>query len=178
MKSGIPTKEECFYILEMLESSLIDFSYTQPWADQIFESVGVPPSWICDVATKKYNGDQKKAFREFVFGEPFERSPENIEKFHVGCLWLRYERRELSWATYLQLTGSYLDAASGDWDCEIPYHYLNRLEDEYFTPESEKETKRLYLEDHDVRPWAMLAAEKFEPLKKIRRTNKTSEATA
>lgn len=156
----------------MLESSLIDFSYTHPWADRIIGLIDIPPSWLCDVSTKKYTGDQKKAFREYVFSEPFEETPVDIDKFHVGCLWIRYERRELSWASFLQLSGEYLDAAGGDWDCETPYHYLNTIEDAYFSYESEERTKALYLKDHDVLPWANLAKQKLEPFLETRMTNK------
>lgn len=168
----IPSKQECFYLLEMLESRLVDFSYTHPWADQLITQMDSAPSWLCDLATNKYQGDQTKALREYIFAEPFEPGPAELEKFHIGCLWLRYERRELSWATFLELAGSHLDAASCDWDCETPYHYLNVYEDAYFSKESEKRTKEEYLIDHDLTPWILLAKEKFEPFRKMRTANK------
>ncbi len=162
----------------MLESGLVDFSYTHPWADKLIENSDIPPSWLCDIAIKKYQGDQLKALRECVFGEPFESEPTDMEKFHVGCLWLRYERRELSWATFLKEAGAYLDAANGDWDCETPYYYLNLYEDAYFTIESEEGTKKQYLKDHDLKPWIDLARKKFEPFKRLRRANKANSADA
>ncbi len=169
----IPSKADCFFILEMLESKLIDFSYTEAWADKLILELEVAPSWLCDIAIKKYQGAQIKSIREYIFGEPFEAEPTDMEKFYVACLWLRYERREISWATFLDEAGSYLDAASGDWDCETPYHYLNMYEDAYFTNESEEGTKKLYLKDHDLVPWIELARKKFEPFKKLRKANKS-----
>lgn len=153
----IPSKKECFYILEMLESKLIDFSYTEAWADYFIESADIAPWWLCDIATKTYQGDQIKAIREYIFAEPFESGPTDMEKFHIACLWLRYERRELSWASFLNQAGTFLDAAGGDWDCETPYHYLNIYEDAYFSEECEANTQELYLKDHDLLPWIKLA---------------------
>ena len=172
----VPGKRECFYILEMLESDLVDSSYLHPWADGIIAGLESAPLWLGQLAMKKYKGDLAAALREYIFSEPFEPWPEGLEKFHVACVWLRYERRELSWATFLRLAGEYLDAASGDWDCETPYHYLNLHEDDYFTKDSEEETKRDYLSDQDLRPWIALANEKFEPVRLLRRACKADSA--
>lgn len=173
---NIPSKSDCFYILEMLESKLIDFSYTVSWAEMFIEKIDIAPSWLCDVTLKKYQGDQIKAIRDHIFSEPFEPEPVDMEKFHVACLWLRYERREISWATFLNEAGAYLDAAGGDWDCETPYHYLNMYEDAYFTKESEECTQKLYFKDHNLKPWIKLARDKFEPFKRHRKANKANSA--
>lgn len=169
---SIPSKAECCYILEMVESDLINFSYTHPWAEQIIEEVDVAPSWLCDLATKKYQGDQAKALREYLFSEPHGEAPPDLDKFHIACLWLRYERRELSWATFLTLTGEYLDTVDGDWACETAYRYLNLFDDAYFSVDSEMDTKQRYLVDHNLSPWIELARQKFKPFRILRRANK------
>lgn len=173
----MPSKQDCFYVLEMLETSLIDYSYTHPWAEELIMEMGSPPSWLCDLATKKYQGDQIKAVREFVFSEPFEPGPPENEKFAVACLWLRYERRELSWAIFLRMAGEALDSSSADWGCETPYHYLNTFEDAYFTPEAEERTKQDYLKDHNLKPWIEEASARFEPFLNRRRDNKRMESS-
>lgn len=173
MTLALPSKQDCFYILEMLETSLIDYSYTQPWADELIVAVLSPPSWLFDLATKKYQGDQIKAVQEFVCSEPFEAAPAEMEKFAIACIWLRYERRELSWATFLQKAGERLDSASADWDCETPYHYLNVYEDAYFTDTAEESTKQDYLKDHDLKPWINEAKARFTPFMQRRRIEKT-----
>jgi hypothetical protein len=169
----LPSKQECFFILEMLEASLIDFSYTQPWADILIAAIETPPFWLCELATKTYRGAQIKAIREHVFSEPFVAGPEDLEKFHVACLWLRYERRELSWATFLRYAGEYLDACSGEWDCETLYHYLNVFGDAYFSEAAEQDTRRRYLADHNLKPWIEKAHEQFAPFKQHRRAIKS-----
>lgn len=172
----IPDKRECFYISEMLNSGLIDYSYLNTWADEIIQSVESPPSWLCELATEKYRGAQMEALGSFIYSEPFVPAPKDIEKFHVGCLWLRYKRREISWATFLKKTGEFLDCADCDWECETPYHYLNLYEDAYFTKDSEEETKSRYLKDHNLCPWINLARTKFEPFKSRVRLTKADPA--
>ena len=175
---AIPGKEECCYVLEMIESNLIDFSYTHPWAEQVISTLDHVSSWLGDLATKKYKGDQSRALREYIFSEPFEPCPDEMEKFHIACLWLRYERRVLSWATFLRLAGERLDTANADWDCETPFHYLNVFEYAYFSRESEEQTKEDYIADHNLRPWIEMAEKRFEPFKKVRRANKADAANA
>lgn len=175
---AIPSKQECSYVLEMLESGLIDFSYTHLWAEHSITGLDYVPLWLGDLATKKCQGDQSKALRGYIFSEPFDARPNDMEKFHIACLWLRYERRELSWATFLRLAGEHLDAADGDWDCETPFHVLNVYEDAYFSNESEEQTKSGYLADHDLRPWIEMAKAKFEPFRKLRKVNKANAANA
>lgn len=172
MTKHVPSKREALYILEMVEAELIDFSYIHPWADQIIAALNVAPAWLCELAVESYRGGVSKILCEYPCSEPFEAPPDGLEKFHVACLWIRYERRELSWATFLRSAGEILDAANGDWDCETPYHFLNVHEDAYFSRESEEQTKKDYLADHDLAPWIVLAKEKFEPFRRVRRAKK------
>ena len=158
------SKNEAFYFIEMLESSLINYRVINPWADQIILKIKEPPVWIFDLSLKKYQGDLLKALREFAYSEPFEKEPDDIDKFHVACLWLRYERRELSWATLLNKIGYYLDAHNGNWDCETPYHYLNIYEVSNFTETSEEETKKEYLSEQNVIPYLKKAKDKLREL--------------
>lgn len=164
--SDIPNKQECFYILEMLATSLIDYSCTQPWADALIIETEKPPVWLCELATRNHQDDQIQAIQDYLFSEPFEKAPAGLEKFHLGCLWLRYESRELSWFTFLQSAGEKLDACSGDWDCETPYHYLNLFENANFSPEAEVATKSAYLVDQQLQPWIELARLKSAPFLK------------
>jgi len=156
----------------MLESKLIDYCYTQPWADKIITTCDVPPAWLSDISVQKHSEDQLKTLRDYAFSEPFEKPPNDIEKFHVGCLWLRYNRREISWATLLSEIGDYLDAANGDWDCETPYHYLNIYENSYFTEDSEENTKKEYLNEQNVIPWTNKAQSMYDVFKSTKRANK------
>ncbi|MBL1147584.1 MAG: hypothetical protein HND56_01770 [Pseudomonadota bacterium] len=163
MTKKMPNKDECLYIYEMLDAGLINFTYIHPWADKLIGATEALPSWLCDLSTKKYQGDLIKALGEYVFSEPFEPVPADIEKFHVACLYLRYERHELSWATFLSETGKYLDGVNGGLDCETPYHYLNIVQDFNFSLDAEEQTKKQYLEDHELEPWIKLAKEKYKP---------------
>lgn len=164
----LPSKHECFYVLEMLETRLLDFTYTQPWANEIIKELETIPDWIFRISTNTALSEQSKALREYVFSEPFESAPAEIEKFHIACYWHRHLRREISWATFLNLVGRYLDTAGIEWDCETPYYYLNITEDAYFSIESEKETKNAYFQDHNLQSWVSFVAEKYEPFRSSR----------
>jgi hypothetical protein len=161
----------------MLETSLIDFSYTGPWAEQLIVEIDGLPFWLCELAAKRFQGDLIKALRDYIYSEPFEAGPAEMEKFHVACLWLRYERRELSWATFLRCAGAHLDPVSRDWDCETPFHYLNKFEDAYFSEAAEQDTKRQYLASHNLNPWIEKARERFKPFKEVRIANKSQYST-
>lgn len=50
----------------------------------------------------------------------------------VASLYLRYERRELFWATFLNESGLKADASGGRWPCEEFYAMLNELEESDF----------------------------------------------
>jgi len=57
MPSPLPSKRDCFYILELLETGLINFRYTHPWAECLIDSLDKPPSWLGELAVKTYHGD-------------------------------------------------------------------------------------------------------------------------
>ena len=161
---NMPSRTDCHYIIEMLEAKLIDSRHTMPWAKRLLENSDVGPSWLIAVSHKRYTGDQIAAFREYVSSDCSGERPRDLEKFHVGCLWLRYERRELSWASFLNETGLHLDNSSCEWQCEVPFSYLTMYEDARFTIEAEERIKGLYLAEHDLLPWISLACEKYESL--------------
>jgi len=160
--NSIPSKQDCHYIIVMLESFLIDYQDTQPWADKLIEDIDIPPAWLCEVSINKYQDDQINAFREYVYSEPFEEKPDDLDKFYVACLWIRYERQDISWATFLWEIGDYLDAAQGEWDCETPYHYLNLYENASCSKEAEEETKKQYLTKQNIMPWLEVVRSKFQ----------------
>ena len=63
--------------------------------------------------------------------EPFEDLSGASDDF-LGFLWIRYQRRELSWATFLNEAGVYSDGANGAIECEFFYTMLNELEEADF----------------------------------------------
>lgn len=164
----LPGKQECFYILEMLEAGLIDFHHTQPWGHRLILEADTAPAWLCALATVKDQGDQKQALRDYVLSEPFEPWPAELEKFHVACLWLRYERRELSWASFLREAGRHLDAADSEWPCETLFQMLNDHEAANCAPESEAIGRQRLLALHALEPWIDRARQHFEPLRQWR----------
>ena len=77
--------------------------------------------------------------RAFAYSEPFEAITFSEEHYRVACLFLRFERREISWATFLNESGLYTDAVSGEVHCEEFYAMLNALEQSEYNEALEAE---------------------------------------
>ena len=120
-----------------IEADCITYRDYIPWADGFVERLEKPPAWICELAITKYKQDALRIVSDFVFSEPFEEFTDEHVEF-LGYVWIRYERRELSWATFLNEAGRYTDPSPGPWDCEYFYSLLNELEEQEFSPELEQ----------------------------------------
>jgi len=157
-----PSKVDCYYIVEMLKSNLIDYRHTQPWADRIIERMQQPPTWLFDISMECDQEKQISVCSTVAYGEPFNDTPSDLDKFHMACLWVRYEQSDLSWADLLIELGGYLDGFNVGWPCEVPYHYLNLYEAALSSEEAESETKRAYLNEQNVMPWVRLVYQKLK----------------
>src|SRR5262245_32343182 len=132
----------------MLDAGLISHKELQPWADSLIPSLNQPPRWLCDVAVQKYSPDVSKSLGDYIWSEPFESvNRHEVDDEHLSSLYLRFERRELSWATFLDLAGRYSDQADGKWICEDFFEMLNELEDGNFSEVIErKQRERISVE--------------------------------
>ena len=123
----------------MLDAGLISYRELQPWAESLLASISDPPQWLCDVAIQKYSPDVSKSLGDYVWSQPFESFDySEADDEHLASLYVRYERRELSWATFLDLAGRYADNADRGWVCEEFYELLNDFEDAEFSPAVER----------------------------------------
>jgi len=106
--SEAPSKEFANTLALAIEAGCLTYRDTIPWADAIIASLDHPPLWICDLSTIKYRPDALRVIRDFLCAEPFE--PIDAAKHaYLGFLWIRYERRELSWASFLNEAGKHSD---------------------------------------------------------------------
>ncbi|WNR44415.1 hypothetical protein [Paenibacillus roseipurpureus] len=122
----------------MLESKLIWYKHYFLFCDEVIEKMEKPPFWIIELATKKYIGDAVKIVNTYAFSEPFETFPDSIYDFYLGCLFLRYERKELSWASFLKDSGDFADATQAvKHECEYFYYMHNDYEDSEYSIELE-----------------------------------------
>lgn len=132
-------KQFALRLLEMAESKLLTHRHLVSWADrQILASDGPPPGWICDLAITKYHPAIVEVLRALAYGEPFE-APRHTEAYSVACFFLRYSRREISWATFLRSCGEYTDRLNGEVECEYFYRRLNRYEESEYVERVEQE---------------------------------------
>jgi hypothetical protein len=128
-------KRTALRIKTMVDSGLIWYRHVHPWADQIIEREEQPPAWLLDVTVQRYTPKMSECIGAYVHSEPFQAFPSSeVDAEHLACLFIRHERGEISWATFLRAAGEFADGANGDWLCEDFYEMLTSLEDvEYST---------------------------------------------
>jgi hypothetical protein len=127
------TKKNAGRLHTMVSTSLITYKHYIPWADALIAQLEKPPYWLLELSTVKYKGDAEKVLVEFVTSEPFEEQDASLHnRDHIASLFLRYERREISWATFLNEAGRFSDCNQGEVPCEIFYELLNQFEDSDF----------------------------------------------
>lgn len=140
-----PSREECWCLLTMLESSLIRAREVHLWLDALILALDPVPVWVCDLALKSTEHEMMQVVHDWVNKQPFEPSPSYLNKFFVVCLWLRYQRGGLSWRNFLKSTGDFVDGEGGvGWDCEMPYALLTRYENSGFSSDVEVETRNRF----------------------------------
>ena len=64
------------------------------------------------------------------------------EDEYVACLFLRFERGEIAWATFLNASGVFTDRQNGHRDCGYFYDRLNALEGKEYSPDVEQHQRR------------------------------------
>ena len=136
------SKANAFRLEAMIASHLIWYKHYVPWADDLITRIAKPPVWLMDLSSVKYVGDATKILGSFVFSEPFESIDQEAHyRDYIGSLLLRYQRRELSWATFLDEAGKFTDCSSSsetNLPCEYFFEMLNDYEDSDFALALEK----------------------------------------
>lgn len=132
----------------MIESRLIWYKHYFLFCDEVIDKMDKPPYWIIELATTKFIGDAVRIVNRYAYSPPFEMFPDSVYDFYLGCLFLRYERRELSWASFLNDSGNYADAYQAvKHDCEFFYYMLNDYEDSEYSFELEKKQAGMIKEE-------------------------------
>ena len=132
-------------LAELIDAKLLTSRELIPWADAMILKLDRPPEWIIDLSVATYQGDALAAVRKFACSEPWDSLPADIssqlEDDHIAALYLRYERGELSWASFLRDSGEFADCTSGSRPCEYFYARLTALEDAEFSKDVERAQK-------------------------------------
>lgn len=149
MDASVPDQRFALRLATMVESRLIWYEHFAPWADELILKLDAPPSWLLELSTARYQPDAARIIHDYADAPPFEEGATDerngrIDEY-VACLFLRYQRGELSWATFLRETGDYLDSANGRRACEDFYSLLTDLEHHEYAKELER-TQRAAIE--------------------------------
>jgi hypothetical protein len=134
----------------MIESRLLTHHEFAPWADALIMRMERPPTWLIDLTVTPYFMKAAGFPKAFALSEPcvdgltWEMSAED----YVASQYLRFQRREISWATFLLEAGRQTDANGGRNPCEYFYNFLTAYEDVGFTESLELEQRRIISTDY------------------------------
>lgn len=134
-----PTKEFACKLSIMLESKLIWYKHFQPFCDDIILAHTKPPYWIIELAAVRYQGSAIEIVNKYIHSEPFVDDYRNsLFDQYIACLYIKYDRREISWASFLLGSGQYADHVQAVKEpCEYFFELLNEYEAEEFNIELE-----------------------------------------
>lgn len=113
------------------------------FCDEIIDKYTKPPYWIIELATVRFQASAIEIVDKYINSDPF-MDLYNSELFdqYIACLYLKYDRRELSWASFLFMSGEYADhCESVKESCEYFYDLLSEYENSEFNIELEYKQK-------------------------------------
>lgn len=137
------TKEFACTLGVMLGSKLIWYKHFQLFCDDIILEYAKPPYWIIELAAVRYQGTAIEIVNKYIRSEPFitHYNSKHYDQY-IACLYIKYARRELSWASLLLEAGQYADGCEAVKEpCEYFYELLTEYEAEEFDIELEHKQK-------------------------------------
>ncbi|MFD3259748.1 hypothetical protein ACE3MQ_14150 [Paenibacillus lentus] len=138
-----PNKEFACKLSIMLDSKLIWYKHFQLFCDDIILEYTKPPYWLIELATVRFQGSAIEIVNKYINSEPFiDFYNSNLFDQYIACLYIKYNRREISWASFLLASGQYADNCQGVKEpCEYFFDLLNEYEDSDFNIDLEYKQK-------------------------------------
>lgn len=145
----ILNKQMAVQLAIMVETGLVCYKHYYKWCDHLIMELTEVPEWIIELSVTKYSPDAVSIIRKYAYCEPFESFNQIcLGDFGTACYYLRYQRQELSWASFLLECGQLVDG----WDsfgckepCEYFFTMLNQLENQMYDKQLEKEQQEEFL---------------------------------
>lgn len=128
------TKREAISLATMLDAGLICYKHYMCWVDEKIMLEAEPALWILELAATKHTATAIGLLNRYAYSEPFEAfDAKKCSDEFVAAQWLRYQRNEIAWATFLRESGDYTDGNDARVDCGYFYCMLNNIEDSRFS---------------------------------------------
>ena len=103
-----------------VDTHLVTYRHYMPWCDAHIAEESEPPHWMLELTTTKYCPDAVELLSNAAY-ERFQEfwSPGAYGDFWICCQFLRYDRREISWATFLLEAPSSITLSQSAWLCAV-----------------------------------------------------------
>ncbi|TCI04917.1 hypothetical protein EZV61_02825 [Corallincola luteus] len=138
------SKRDAVTIVTMLETGLICYKHYMCWADERIMVEDDPDLWLIELAATKHTQTAINHLNSYAYSEPFEQfNSKSCSDDFVASQWVRYKRKEITWATFLRECGDYTDGNYAREDCEYFYLMLNEIEDTDFSEKVENKQSRM-----------------------------------
>ncbi|MEM7583758.1 MAG: hypothetical protein AAF560_10295 [Acidobacteriota bacterium] len=161
-------------LMRAVDAGLVTHRHYMPWCDAIIEVEDDPPYWMLELTVTENPSQAVTILTQAAHGNFQEVwRPGDYGDFWIGCLFLRYQCREISWATFLRQAGEYADASGAGWECEEFYELLNHYELAEFS-RSLEETQAAYFQEKFVED-VEEAASFYEPFEQAFRSARSGE---
>ncbi|MBE7463481.1 MAG: hypothetical protein HS116_08255 [Planctomycetes bacterium] len=161
-----PSEEDLCYILKMLESRLIDYRFTEPWADALIATVEVPPPWLCDLASRTHLDDLVNAVQyHLTYWTNVNGGSRKLGDFYIGCLFQRHKRGDFDWKFFIREAAQYAEGNWVTWHFEWYYQILQRLEKSNREKALEESQRLKFEADGVMGPAIALAEEQYRPFR-------------
>jgi hypothetical protein len=126
-------EEDLWIYAAALTSGYLSLSDLIAWSELRVLRFQSPPRWLLDLCSSKTQNEAlgtlldvcyrcKEAVRQDC---PAHDTHDNL---HLGFLFLRFERGDLTLAELLKMSGHYADSSGCDIECEVFYVMLNEID--------------------------------------------------
>lgn len=111
-----------------IETHWIPYDIYAAWCDRHILAEPEPPHWMLELTATRDPVEAGGLVTSTAAEQADAAGALDRDDFWVACQFLRCQRDDIDWATFLTLAAGYSDCAGGTWECEEYYQFLNELE--------------------------------------------------
>ena len=132
-RSRLAMEEDLWIYAAALTSGYLSLSDLIAWSKLRALRFQSPPRWLLDLCSSKTQNEALGTILEVcdqckeAIGQPWPTHSAH-DDLHLGFMYLRFERGDLTLAELLRMSGQYADSSGCDIECEVFYRMLNEID--------------------------------------------------